>query len=237
MNAIVTGAGTGMGEAIARSLVEAGARVAFVGRTRKTLEAAAADLDSEQAFLEVCDVGDRAATNEMVARVTAQLGPVELLICSAGINSRPRGLGDIDPEAFDRVVNINLTGVFNAMRAVLPGMRQLQRGTIVNISSIAGRRPTQVGGVAYSASKFGVVSLSYTVNQEERQNNIRSCVICPGETSTPILDQRAEPPTAEQRALMLQPQDVADAVMFVVRLPQHANVPEIIIHPTKDSFL
>lgn len=234
--AIVTGAGTGMGEAAARALVDAGARVAFVGRTRATLEQAVSGLPEDRARIELCDVGDRSATNEMVARVAEAYGPADVLVCSAGINSNPRGLGDIPPDVFDQVINVNLTGVFNAMRAVLPGMRELQRGTIINISSIAGLRATRIGGVAYSASKHGVRSLSYSVNQEERQHNIRSCVVCPGETSTPILDKRARPPTAHERAVMLQSEDVADAVMFVVRLPLRANVPEIIMHPTKDAF-
>ena len=226
-----------MGEAAARALVQAGARVAFVGRTRATLEQAVSGLPEEIARIEVCDVADRGATNEMVARVADAFGPVDVLVCSAGINSSPRGLGDIEPEVWDHVIDVNLTGVFNAMRAVLPGMREIKRGTIVNISSIAGVRATKLGGVAYSASKHGVRSLTYTVNQEEREHNIRSCVICPGETATPLLDKRAKPPTPEEAALMLQSEDVADAVMFVVRLPMRANVPEIIMHPTSASFV
>ncbi len=226
-----------MGEAAARALVQAGARVAFVGRTRATLEQAVSGLPEEIARIEVCDVADRGATNEMVARVADAFGPVDVLVCSAGINSSPRGLGDIEPEVWDHVIDVNLTGVFNAMRAVLPGMREIKRGTIVNISSIAGVRATKLGGVAYSASKHGVRSLTYTVNQEEREHNIRSCVICPGETATPLLDKRAKPPSPEEAALMLQSEDVADAVMFVVRLPMRANVPEIIMHPTSASFV
>ena len=226
-----------MGEAAARALVQAGARVAFVGRTRATLEQAVSGLPEERARIEVCDVADRGATNEMVARVADAFGPVDVLVCSAGINSSPRGLGDIEPEVWDHVIDVNLTGVFNAMRAVLPGMREIKRGTIVNISSIAGVRATKLGGVAYSASKHGVRSLTYTVNQEEREHNIRSCVICPGETATPLLDKRAKPPPPEEAVLMLQSEDVADAVMFVVRLPMRANVPEIIMHPTSASFV
>ena len=226
-----------MGEAAARALVAAGARVAFVGRTRATLEQASRGLPADRARIELCDVGDRQATDTMVARVSAELGPVDLLVCSAGTNSNPRGLGSIDPDTFDQVITINLTGVFNAMRAVLPGMRELGRGTIINISSIAGLRATEVSGVAYSASKHAVRSLTYTINQEERQHNIRSCVICPGETATPILDKRPRVPSQAERELMLQAEDVADAVMFVARLPQRANVPEIIMHPTKDSFI
>ena len=115
-------------------------------------------------------------------------------------------------------------------------MRDRQDGVIINISSVAGLRAGTVGGVAYNASKFGMSALGITVAEEHREMGIRVTNVYPGEVETPILDNRPVPVSAEHRARILQPEDCADAVMMVVRLPARANVPELVIIPTTQSY-
>ena len=233
---VVTGAGTGIGAAIARGFAEAGARVAFVGRRSEPLAAAAAGLDAERVLLHPCDVSDRGAVEALAAVVAAEWGAVDVLVNNAGINTNPRSVGQVAPEAWDQTLAINLTGVFNMVRAVLPGMRQQNDGLILAISSIAGLRASKLAGAAYSASKHGVVALMNSINEEEVASGIRACAICPGEVETPILAQRPEPVSAQRRAAMLQPEELAQAALFVASLPARACVPLLVIKPTTQVF-
>jgi NADP-dependent 3-hydroxy acid dehydrogenase YdfG len=144
-----------------------------------------------------------------------------------------RDLASLSVADWNRVLQINLTGTYLTTNAFLPAMRSRRTGTVVNISSMAGYRPSALTGPAYNAAKAGVNSLTESVNMAERRNGIRACVICPGEVATPILEQRPVPPSAEARATMLQPEDIADTVVFVATLPQRANVELLTIYPTE----
>ena len=233
---VVTGAGTGIGAAIARGFAEAGARVAFVGRRSEPLAAAATGLDAERVLLHPCDVSDRGAVAALASAVAAEWGAIDVLVNNAGINTNPRSVGQVAPEAWDQTLAINLTGVFNMVRAVLPGMRRQNDGLILAISSIAGLRASKLAGAAYSASKHGVVALMNSINEEEVASGIRACAICPGEVETPILAQRPEPVSAQRRAAMLQPEELAQAALFVASLPARACVPLLVIKPTTQVF-
>ena len=122
------------------------------------------------------------------------------------------------------------------MAAVLPQMRQRRDGLIINISSTSGMRATRLGGVGYNASKFAMTALSTAAANEEAVNGIRITAICPGEVDTPILENRATPPTPEHRATMLQPADIAAAVLLVATLPPRAHVAEMVIKPTTQEY-
>jgi NADP-dependent 3-hydroxy acid dehydrogenase YdfG len=233
---VVTGAGTGIGEAVARGFVDAGARVAFVGRRAEKLAEAASGLAEERVLLNSCDVADRAAVDALAAQVEDQWGTVDVLVNNAGINTNPRAVGEVDPEDWDRTIAINLTGVYNMIRAVLPGMRAKKDGIVITVSSIAGLRASKLAGAAYSASKHGAVALTHSINEEEVEYGIRACAICPGEVETPILEKRPEPVSAERRASMLQPADLVQAVLFVAALPPRACVPVLVIKPTTQIF-
>ena len=174
--------------------------------------------------------------NATVQRVVAQFGAVDTLVNNAGINTNPRSVADVNPADWDRTVAINLTGAFNYVRAVLPGMQQRKGGLIINVSSIAGVRASKVAGAAYCASKHGMMALNDSINHEEKNSGIRACAICPGEVETPILDQRPEPVGPEHRARIIQPEDIAATVLFVAGLPPRVHVPELIIKPTSQSF-
>ena len=139
---------------------------------------------------------------------------------------------DIATEQWDHVIGVNLNGVLYCVRAVLPPMRRQKQGTIITLASMAGRHSGIMSGVAYGASKAGAVSLSHSINTEEKINGIRATVILPGEVATPILDHRPNPPSAEARATMLQPEDVAETVVFIAGLPHRVTIDELWITPT-----
>ena len=227
--AAVLGGGTGIGEAVALALSEAGATVTVGGRRAAPLESVAARGDSITA--RTVDVADRVD----VAKFFDARTPDVVINC-AGINIVKRSLADMDPADFDRVLSVNTTGVYNVMHAVLPGMRQRSAGLIVNVSSIAGLRALELAGAAYCASKFAVTALGTFAGLELAAEGVRVTNIHPGEVNTPILDQRPVPVSAERKAAMLQPEDVAAAVLMVVNLPPRAHVPYLVIKPTVQKF-
>ena len=232
----VTGAGTGIGEAVARGFVKAGARVAFVGRRREKLIGAALDLDPKRIMLCSCDIADRNAVDALGAEIVVEWGGVDILVNNAGPTTNPRSVGEVTPEDWDRTIAVNLTGVYNMVRVVLPGMRAQKDGVVITVSSIAGLRASKLAGAAYSASKHGAVALTHSINEEEVDNGIRACAICPGEVETPILEKRPEPVSAERRAKMLQSEDLAQAALFVASLPPRACVPVLVIKPTTQLY-
>lgn len=236
--ALITGAGSGMGEAIARDLAGAGLRVALVGRDESKLDRVRESLGehARSCRVEACDVSNRDAVGPMVEAVLADFGSIDLLVCNAGINVNPRSLELLDPADWDRMIATNLTGAFNLVHAVLPSMRERRHGLVVQISSISGVRASVLGGAGYTASKFGQTALGLCIGREERGRGIKSSVICPGEVETPILEKRPVPVPAERRAEILQPADIAAAVRFLAELPARATVPELIITPAVDDY-
>jgi NADP-dependent 3-hydroxy acid dehydrogenase YdfG len=240
--ALITGAGGGIGRAIAKSLVADGYRVALVGRNREKLEQARRELEipEDLALIAACDVTDRAQVKTTVESVLASMGAIDVLVCAAGINIAQRSLRSLDPAEWDRVININLNGSFNVIHQVLPSMRDRANGLIIQIGSVSGLRANVLAGAAYSASKFAQSALGICIGREERGRGIRSTVIYPGEVNTPFLDQRAGRPGGAteggRRELILHPDDIAAAVRFLVQLPPRAHVPELVIKPTIDDF-
>ncbi len=237
--ALVTGAGSGMGRAIAETLATDGFRVAMVGRDREKLEAVKAGLNPEAAArvtVEPGDVSDRATIGQIVERTLKSFGSIDVLICNAGVNVRQRKLDVLDPADWDKLIATNLTGAYNLVHFALPSMIARKTGLVIQVCSIAGVRASLLGGVGYSASKFGQAGLGIGLGREERVNGIRSTVIYPGEVNTPILANRPVPVPDDRKAAILQPEDVAAAVTFLVNLPERANVPELVITPTVDDF-
>jgi len=234
---LVTGGGSGIGLAIARALAEEGCRVAITGRNeQKLLDAAAQFKSGSTVISRPCDVSDRDDVGRLFAWLDEQLGSPDILVTSAGINIRGRLMSEIDPAEFDRILAVNTTGTFNCIHAALPGMRQRQAGLIVNISSIAGKRAMMLAGVGYCTSKFGVSALGTTVGLEERANGIHVTNVYPGEVDTPILDDRPTPVPPEKRAQMLKPEDIAECVVTIARLPPRALVPELVITPLYQAY-
>ena len=232
---VITGAGSGVGRAVAIKLARSGWQIALVGRSEHTLQETTdlCQCQPEDCRVCPCDITDSKAVFAMAAGVLAKFGNLTALINSAGMNIAKRSLQTVTLEEFQLVLKTNLEGAFNCIQAVLPTMRNRQEGTIVNINSVAGKWASELAGAAYSASKFGLTGLTETINKEERRNGIRACGIFPGEINTPLLDKRPHPPTTEARSHMLQPEDIAECVSLVLNLPRQATIEEILIHPTE----
>ena len=236
--ALVTGGGTGIGWGIAQALASEGCKAAITGRRGDVLKQAAASWVGQPAIAwRECDVADRHSVGDLFAWAAKHLGPIDILVNSAGINIKNRMMGNMPPDEWDRVLKVNATGVYNCMHAVLPQMRERKDGLIVNISSISGVRAAAIGGVAYNASKFACAALGISVANEEIPNNIRVTTIYPGEVDTPILEHRPVPVSDERRAKMLLPEDLGAMVVALAKLPPRAHVPELIIKPTSAEFV
>ncbi len=236
--ALITGGGTGIGAAIAVALAREGCRTAICGRREDKLREAAAAFRGQPTILcRAADVADRQSVGELFAWAEKQLGRIDILVNAAGVNIVRRSMAELDPADWDLLLAVNATGTYNCLHAVLPQMRQRKDGLVINISSIAGKRTGPLGGVAYNASKFAMSALGMTVGAEEKDNGIRITNIYPGEVDTPILEHRPVKVTAEHRARILQPEDVAAAVLMIVHLPPRAHIPELIIKPTSQAYI
>jgi NAD(P)-dependent dehydrogenase (short-subunit alcohol dehydrogenase family) len=235
--ALITGGATGIGLAIAVSFAKEGCRVAIAGRREDKLREGAATWTGAPPILtHTVDVADRPSVKALFDWAEKTLGKIDILVNNAGINTPQRTMADIPPETWDEVMQINATGPYNCMHAVLPRMRAAGGGLIINMDSISGMRAHPLGGVAYCASKFALTALGTIVSLEEGKNNIRVTSICPGEVDTPLLEGRPTPVSAEHRAKILQAQDVADAVLMVACLPPRAHVHELVIKPTWQEY-
>lgn len=230
----VTGAGSGIGQAGAIALAGAGARIILSGRRAEPLEETAAAIREKggQAVVAPADVSDVSDVMEVRDKIVDAFGRCDILVNNAGLNVPNRRWREIEPKSFDAVVAVDLSGPFYVASAVLPMMRAQKSGLLIHVSSWAGRYVSLLTGPAYTAAKHGLVALSESINQEECVNGIRSCCICPGEVATPILDKRPVPVTAEERAKMLQSDDLADTILFVARMPATVCVNEILMSPT-----
>jgi len=230
-SAVVTGAGSGVGQAVAIRLVQAGWKVALIGRRTDALQNTAIKAGTEQCLVCPCDIGDAGAVEGMARKVKQALGPVTVLVNAAGTNVPQRSLSLLSHEDYHEIVNANLHGSYYCAQAFLPGMREQRRGTIINIVSEAGKWANAKAGPAYVVSKFGQAGLTQSINAEERVHGIRACAIFPGDIATPLLEKRPEPPPAEARTKMLQSEDVAACVMLCLELPDRAVVEEMLLRP------
>jgi NAD(P)-dependent dehydrogenase (short-subunit alcohol dehydrogenase family) len=219
--AVIVGASTGIGAATARTFAGAGAEVHAAARRRPEL---GADVVGHE-----LDVSDRAAVDELAASLTEK-GPVHAVVIAAGTNLPERSLERLTPEAWDMMLAVNLTGAYNVVQAFLGALRKT-RGDVVLIGSVSGSWP-DLSGAAYQAAKAGLLAFARAAGFEEHRRGVRFTTVLPGVVDTPILDRRPEPPPAEVRAHMLQPEDVAAACLFAVGLPPRAHVPELTILPT-----
>jgi NAD(P)-dependent dehydrogenase (short-subunit alcohol dehydrogenase family) len=235
--ALVTGGGSGIGREVARRFLQEGCRVAIAGRTEARLVETRKLLGSSPDLQHrTCDVADHAQVAALVDWATRQLGRIDILVNNAGVNIKERAFHQLNPQRWQQILRPNLDGAFYCIHCVLPQMLEQKDGVIINISSVAGKRAGPLGGAAYAASKFGLEALSHCLGVEVKDRGIRCSVIYPGEVDTPILESRPEPVTPEHRSRILQPEDVAEAVVFVAGLPPRVSVPELIIKPTGQAF-
>lgn len=232
--ALITGGGTGIGRATALHLAREGAQVVITGRRARLLDAVVAEVRAAggQAQSRPADLQSRDALRALVASIEADLGRIDILVNNAGASSRVRNLLFVEPDDWDATLSVNLNAVYTLIQAVLPGMLERGGGTVVTVSSLAALRPGLLGGAPYGAAKAAVTNLMTFLHATFRNQNIRSTTVLPGEVNTPILDSRVRPPTAQERARMVDPDDVARAIALVCTLPARTTIEQLIISPT-----
>lgn len=225
---VIVGGGSGMGASLAIAVAAAGSRVFIGGRRLSALQQTAQGTDI--ACLTI-DVACRQSTNDFFEAATSRLGQIDILVIAAGTNIKNRSMAEMAPQQWDQLMAINATGTYNCMHAVLPAMRQRRSGTIMSISSIAGKRAIALGGIAYSASKFAATALGTCVSNEVAADGVKIINVYPGEVNTPILEQRPTPVSQEHKERILQPDDVSEMLVAVLNLPDNVHVPELVIKP------
>jgi NADP-dependent 3-hydroxy acid dehydrogenase YdfG len=233
--ALIVGGGTGIGKGIALAFDRAGYSVAIAGR-RESVLAETAQESASRIQYHTADATDRSQVDQLVAWTLDRFSQIDVFVLAAGTNIKNRSMAAMRPEQWDELLQINATGAFNCMRAVLPHMRERRDGLIVNISSISGKRASDLGGIAYCAAKFAATGLGTAVGLEEARHGIRVTNVYPGEVDTPLLAARPQPVDDEHRRKILQPEDVAAMVVAIANLPLRAHVPEIIIKPIAQSY-
>lgn len=226
---LITGGSSGIGAAAAMAFAAEGAKLALAARnTDKLAEIIAALPAGTEAIAVGADVADEEEVKHLITRTNDRFGQIDVLVNSAGYGLF-KPVTEMTMEEFDDVIRVNLRGVFLTTKYILPQMYEQQGGTIITISSLAGRNGF-AGGAAYCASKFGVMGVMESIFHEARAHNVRIVTICPGSVNTPFFDDSQMTPP--MREAILQPEDVAAAILLAARLPENALIREMDIRPT-----
>ncbi len=233
--ALITGASSGIGRATAIAFAQAGIHLALVSRSSEKLQAVADTVAQSGVTVKTypLDLMQVGQVRERMAAIAADCGAIDILVNNAGM-AYTGSLADMALSDWQNIIDLNLTSVFQCIQGILPGMRQQKRGTIINVSSIAGQQVFPDWG-AYCVSKFGLVALSKTLALEERANGIRVVTIAPGSVNTSIWDT----PTVHadfDRSLMLTPEIVAQSILHTALLPQQAVIEELVLMPNSGTF-
>ncbi len=222
--ALVTGAGKGIGKAIALALAAEGVDVALLGRNTANLEAVAAQVKAlgVQAAVVSADISDRTSVEMAIHQIQGSFGAIDILINNAGIAAFGKFL-ELEPETWENIIQVNLMGVYYATRAVLPGMIERKSGDIINISSTAGQRGAAATS-AYSASKFAVLGLTESLMQEVRKHNIRVTALTPSTIATDMaIELNLTDGNPEK---VMQAEDLAELVIANLKLNRRTFVKE-----------
>jgi NAD(P)-dependent dehydrogenase (short-subunit alcohol dehydrogenase family) len=231
--ALITGAGSGLGAALARLLAARGARCVLAGRRPEPLETVAAEITSAGGAAEVvpADVSDPAQAAWLVARAVEWGGALHLVVNGAGLFQLVP-FEQTPLELFDQILSVNLRGAFLVCQAAWPHLRAAGGGQIVNLSSVSGVQAFR-GNAAYSASKFGLNGLSAVLALEGRPHNIRVFAVCPASTDTPIWDGQAPD---DVRARMMKPEPIAEFVAHLLAAPPSLAFDPIVIRNFHDPW-
>jgi 3-oxoacyl-[acyl-carrier protein] reductase len=227
--AVVTGAGRGIGAAIARGLAGLGSAVVVCGRTSAHVDQTVQTIVKSGNWAEAmpCDVASAESVDALANHVRERYARLDILVNNAGVGGFSSPLHQLPIQVWERILNTNLRGVFYTIRAFAPLLIEGGGGHIINISSLAGKNPLP-NGAAYAASKWGLNGLSYSVAEELRTHNIRVSVICPGSTNTDLSPHQGKDPSN-----MLQPDDVAHVVKMLATQSPQAFASEILLRPTR----
>lgn len=225
--AVVTGAARGIGEAIALRLASMGARVVLTARDQSRLQKVKQAIEDQAGSTLVipCDLTDANAVAELGRQVQAECGRCDILVNNAGMSVARKPLVDLPVDEWDQMMQTNLRAPYLMIRALAPLMIAARSGHIINISSLAGKNVLPEGA-AYSASKWGLNGLTYSVAEELRQHNVRVSVIAPGSVNTSFSSSGKDP------RRMIQPEDVAQVVAMLVTQAPTSFVSEVLLRPT-----
>ena len=226
--ALVTGAGRGIGRAVAAAFAREGALVVLAARSTRELASVQREIEAAggRALVAPTDVRQEPAVAALVTRTLAEGGRLDCLVTAAGLAAFAP-VADAKTEDWDQLIAVNLRGVFLCCRAVLPAMTAQGRGTIINIGSIVTSR-TLPGSGAYTAAKYGLLGFSRVLAEEMRPHGVRVGVLSAGATDTPLWDAVPQPP---DRALMLKPAVIAEAALLMATLPPGATLEELTLLP------
>ena len=233
--ALITGASSGIGKATALAFAQAGIDVALVSRSQDKLEAIAtmAREAGVEAKAYPLDLAKMEQVKSEISAIAADFAPIDILVNNAGMGyTNP--LIETPLSDWQRVIDLNLTSVFQCILGVLPSMRQQQRGTIINVASIAGQQPFPDWG-AYSVSKAGLIALSKTLAAEERPHGIRVVTFSPGAVNTPIWDTDTVQIDLN-RSAMLTPEIVAQSILYAVMMPEQAVIDSVTLMPSAGAL-
>jgi NAD(P)-dependent dehydrogenase (short-subunit alcohol dehydrogenase family) len=227
--AVVTGAARGIGEAIALRLARMGATVVLTARDQARLAQVKAAIEQRagKAIVLTCDLIDESAVAAFGERVRLECGRCDILVNNAAVGVPRKPLIDLSVEEWDQLMHTNLRAPYLMIRSLAPMMIAARSGHIVNISSLAGKNPLP-GGAAYSASKWGLNGLTYSLAEELRQYNVRASVIAPGSVNT----QFGDAGSGKNPSRMVQPADVAEVVAMLVTQASTSFVSEVLLRPT-----
>jgi NADP-dependent 3-hydroxy acid dehydrogenase YdfG len=240
--AAVTGATSGIGEATAVALAQAGAAVALAGRREDRLDALQKRIEDGggKALAVPTDVSDEAQAKAMVERTVSELGGLNILVNNAGVMLLGP-IQDADTDEWRTMINVNCLGLLYCTHAALPAMREAGGGDIVNVASTAGRQANLGSGV-YNMSKFGVVAFTESLRQEVLHIGVRASVVEPGMVSTELLDHNKNPVVLEAASKMrdqigdpLESEDIARAIVYIVGQPPHVAINEVLVRPSRQS--
>lgn len=233
--ALITGASSGIGKATALAFAQAGIHVGLLSRSQEKLaavvqEAAKAGVTAKAYPIDLAEIDQVKAKMQAIA---ADFGPIDILVNNAGMGYT-KNILETPLADWQKVIDLNLTSVFQCIQGVLPQMRDRQRGTIINVVSIAGQQVFPGWG-PYCVSKFGLMALSKTLAAEERVHGIRVTAICPGAVNTPIWDTNTVDADFD-RSTMLNPETVAQSILVTALLPEEAVIEELTLMPSAGKF-
>jgi len=232
---LIVGASSGIGRLATAFFARDGARVVAAARRYDHLQSLKDELATERLDITIrqtdaCRLQD---VQQLTHETLARFGRIDIVIYACGTNTPERTMERLQPDVWNSILDTNLNGAFYVSHAVLPSMRSAHSGHLIYVSSIAGVL-ADLSGAAYQASKRGMLGLAHAIRLEERQNGIRTCVICPGLTNTELVEKRAKKLAPEVLAKALHPQDVAEMILYIAKLPSRATIPEIQMMPAEE---
>jgi serine 3-dehydrogenase (NADP+) len=221
---VIVGASSGIGRAAAILFAREGCKVVAAARREDRLQSLKKELASEQHEIAVrqADASNNKHMQELFRATLEQYGKIDILVVTSGINTPDRSMERLTPEIWNSLVDVNLNGAFYATYQVLPSMRKAGSGHLIYISSVSGLF-ADASGAAYQASKRGMLGLAHAIRMEEKQNGIRTSVICPGLVNTELIEKRPVKPS---------PEDVAETILHIAKLPLRASIPELWMMPS-----